>query len=277
VWQKAESGSALAEEDWGMTLELEPGDYHLLAWCGLESDGKRDATFSVPAAVVGQTTAEELKCTLSRKRAADGTAYSDTDLCPLFHGELDVTLPENNDGGDYTYTMSLIKDTNHIRVILQHLSGEDVDVNAFSFRIEDSNGFMASDNSLLQDEVITYRAWNTETGEAGIDVESKTITSVKAAIADLTVARMMDGHDMILTITNDAEEDEEDKIVARIPVIDYALLVKGYYNREMSDQEYLDRQDDYTMTFFLDEDNTWISSSIYINSWRIVLQNTDIS
>lgn len=276
VWQKSESGDALAGGS--MTLDLSPGDYHLLAWCGLESDGKRDATFSVPEAVVGQTTEEDLKCTLTRKRDTDGKAYTDTDLCPLFHGELDVTLPEDNDGGNYRYTMSLIKDTNHIRVILQHLSGEDVDVDAFSFSIEDSNGLMAADNSLLEDEVISYRAWNTETGEAGIDVKSssKTITNVKAAIADLTVARMISGHDMILTIINEAEEDTEDRIVAKIPVIDYALLVKGYYDGDMSNQEYLDRQDDYTMTFFLDEDNTWTASTIYINSWRIVLRNTDI-
>jgi hypothetical protein len=33
----------------------------------------------------------------------------------------------------------------------------------------------------------------------------------------------------------------------------------------MSDQEYLDRQDEYSMTFFLDE-GEWVSSYILINS-----------
>jgi hypothetical protein len=40
----------------------------------------------------------------------------------------------------------------------------------------------------------------------------------------------------------------------------------------MSNQEYLDRQDEYTMTFFLDE-GEWVSSVIYINSWRVVINN----
>jgi hypothetical protein len=41
----------------------------------------------------------------------------------------------------------------------------------------------------------------------------------------------------------------------------------------MEDQEYLDRQDEYNMTFFLDESGNWISSSIIVNSWRVVLNN----
>jgi hypothetical protein len=63
--------------------------------------------------------------------------------------------------------------------------------------------------------------------------------------------------------------------VCRIPLADYALLVKGNYRKEMSDQEYLDRQDEYTMTFFLDE-GEWVSSVIYINSWRVVLNDTEL-
>jgi hypothetical protein len=60
-------------------------------------------------------------------------------------------------------------------------------------------------------------------------------------------------------------------------LVDYALLVKGNYNKAMSNQEYLDRQDEYSMTFFLDESGDWISSSIIVNSWRIVLNNVTIN
>ena len=80
---------------------------------------------------------------------------------------------------------------------------------------------------------------------------------------------MIDGKSPILTIWNIAEN----KRVLSIPIADYALLVKGHYNREMSNQEYLDRQDEYNMTFFLDEGGNWLSASIVINSWRVVLNN----
>ena len=77
---------------------------------------------------------------------------------------------------------------------------------------------------------------------------------------------------MRLTVTN----NETDETVLSIPLIDYALLVKGYYNRNMSDQEYLDRQDVYDMVFFLDKDGSWMNSYIYINSWKVVFQDTEL-
>jgi hypothetical protein len=80
---------------------------------------------------------------------------------------------------------------------------------------------------------------------------------------------MIDGKSPILTIWN----VEEDKKVLSIPIADYALLVKGNYNASMSNQEYLDRQDEYNMTFFLDDDGNWMSASIIINSWRVVINN----
>jgi len=60
--------------------------------------------------------------------------------------------------------------------------------------------------------------------------------------------------------------------VFTVPLIDYILLVKGKYNEDMSDQEYLDRQDTYDMTFFI-VNGRWASAYIYINSWRVTLQS----
>ena len=81
----------------------------------------------------------------------------------------------------------------------------------------------------------------------------------------------MTDHRPILTISNKAGET-----VLSIPLIDYCLLVKGNYNRNMSDQEYLDRQDEYNMTFFLDENDRWVNSTIYINSWKVVLGSIEV-
>ena len=69
---------------------------------------------------------------------------------------------------------------------------------------------------------------------------------------------------------------ETGKPVFSIPLIDYALLVKGFYNRDMDDQEYLDRQDVYDMVFFLDEGDRWLNAYIYINSWKVMLQNSEL-
>ena len=44
----------------------------------------------------------------------------------------------------------------------------------------------------------------------------------------------------------------------------------------MDDQEYLDRQDEYNMVSFLDENNRWVNSTIYINSWKVVLGTIEV-
>ena len=92
------------------------------------------------------------------------------------------------------------------------------------------------------------------------------------ALAELTIGRMRAEKSPILHIRN--SETGED--VVRLPLAEYALLVKGYYRENMSDQEYLDRQDEYTMTLFLDE-GEWVSSYILINSWRVVLNDSELN
>jgi len=283
VWQKTEKGDALKADDYSMTLDLPAGDYQLLAWCGLENDGNRGESFSVPEARVGETRIEELQCRLNRKSDAAG-AYVNENLYPLFHGMRNVSLPETDDRGDYTYTMDLTKDTNHVRIILQQLSGEPVEEKEFTFRIEEENGLMAYDNNLLPDEMITYRPYKTTSGMVGLGLDdypepghdakragsSRAITPVKVAIADITIARLMENRRTYLTI-----ETTDGKVSAHVSLTDYALKLKDGYEEEMSDQEYLDRQDEYALVFFLDEDRTWIGTSIVINSWRIVLNKVD--
>lgn len=277
VWQREEQIDPATAENYSMLLDLPAGDYNLLAWCGLQNDGERAESFSVPEARVGETRIEQLQCTLNRQRDEAG-AYSEARLYRLFHGTLDVSLPVNDDGGSYEYTMPLTKNTNHIRVILQHLSGEDVNMADFIFRIDDENGLMAHDNELLADENIDYRPWDIQEVEAGIGNDGPpVISNVKGVVADFTVGRLIETHreKMMLTITT-----REGKTVARIPVIDYALMGKAYYEEEyrypMDEREFLDRLDECVMTLFLDEDHNWVSGVIQILSWRVVLSNVDI-
>lgn len=277
VWHRDEVVNRATADNYSMLIDLPAGDYKLLAWCGLRNEGDNEESFSVPEVLVGKTMLEEVQCEMRREYDETG-AYSEKKLNRLYHGIMDVSLPENEDGGEYVYTMSLTKNTNHIRVILQQLSGEDVDVSKFTFRIDEENGLMDYDNAVLEDENINYRPCATTNGVAGVGKEDvRAIINVKGAIADLTVARMMADRrkKMILTITNDEGEK-----IATIPVIDYALLAKEYYEEEyghkMTDQEFLDREDEYVLTLFIDENHKWLSSQILIHSWVVVPNDVNI-
>ena len=268
VWQRTEQGEALAADGYAITVDVVPGEYDLLAWCGTTDKG----SFSIPETIVG----EELTCTLGRQRDARNKAFVTEDLDYLFHGWLpDQAFGETE--GTYTYTVPLVKNTNNVRVVLQHLSGEAMDKDKFIFTITDTNGSMNWDNTLLPDEPVTFYAWHTDTGEAGMDTQSEETQTASraafsAAIAELTVPRLVKGQETRLAVTN----KETGRTVFSIPLIDYALLVKGFYNRDMDDQEYLDRQDVHDMVFFLDEDGRWLDAYIYINSWKVMLQNSEL-
>ena len=98
-------------------------------------------------------------------------------------------------------------------------------------------------------------------------------TTLSAVVAEFSVNRLMATHQPYLTVRR---TNRDHAVLFRIPIVDYALLVKGNYNSKMDNQEYLDRQDEYNMTFFLDNDRNWISTIIYVNSWRVVLSNPDL-
>ena len=259
---------ALSSGNFEIPLELQPGKYTLMAWGGLMNEESFDMLADTK---VGVTRREELQVRMHRQHDEDGKARVSEDLLPLYHGTMPLevkALP-----GTFTETMSLKKNTNVIRILLHEMSGHDVDADKFVFEINDSNGLYDCDNNLLDDEMITYSAWHQSTGSADVDdTDVKAVTSVSVALAELTIGRMRAGDSPVLHI-KDRETGED---VFRIPVADYALLVKGYYRQGMGDQEYLDRQDEYTMTFFLDE-GKWVSSVIYINSWRVVLNNSELN
>ena len=270
VYQRTEQGDILGEDGYTMPLEVEAGDYRFVTWAGLEGE----ESFSVPVLTQGVSTIDELTCRMNRiSKRSDGTAIINEDLKPLWHGEVTEHSFTSRAAMNQELTIPLVKNTNNVRIVLQHLSGSPVDVDKFTFTITDENGLMDYDNSLLEDEKLTYYAWRTDGGVAELNAEgSRAQTSIGVAIAELTVGRLVMENNPILTISNDKGEK-----VLSIPLIDYALLVKGYYNRHMDDQEYLDRQDEFNMTFFLDENDNWFNSYIIINSWKVVLNNTDLS
>lgn len=209
----------------------------------------------------------ERQLTAKLKRA-DATISDD--ITPLFHGRVEGQSFAKKYGTTQAITIPLTKDTKNIKLVLQQQSGGSaLSEDDFSMEITDDNGFLGYDNSLLADEAITYKPWIVTAGEAGTADDD---TKASVLVAEFSVNRLVkEGHSPLLTV----RKKSGGKVLS-IPLIDYALLVKGHYNQDMDDQEYLDRQDTFDMTFFLDEDKNWINVSIIINSWRVVLSEQDL-
>ena len=258
---------ALSKDEFEIPLQLDPGEYKLLAWGGLMNEESFDL---LADAKIGETKLQDLQVKMHRDYDDNGKAIVNEDLLPLYHGAMKIVVDDKE--GTYRHTMSLKKNTNVVRILLHEMSGHEVSADNFIFEIEDSNGLYDWDNTLLEDEQITYSAWYQGSGSTEIETYSRAQETITVAIAELTIGRIRANESPVLHIRN--RETGED--VLRLPFAEYALLVKGNYNRSMSNQEYLDRQDEYTMTFFLDE-GEWVSSVIYINSWRVVFNNTELN
>lgn len=258
VYQRTEQGDMLAEEDYTMPVEVEPGDYHLVSWAGLEGE----ESFSVPVLREGVSTIDDLTCKMNRveTRAEDGSAVVNENLKPLFHGE--VTRQTFGRAEQNIITVPLVKNTNTVRIILQQLSDSGVDATKFDFSITDDNGLMNYDNKLLDDETLIYYPWHT--GQGSTETDNPDDTRINVAVAQLTVGRLMVDKHPQLTITN----KETQKTVLSIPLVDYLLLTEAE-GHEMDAQEYLDRQDEYSMTFFVDANMAWIKTQIIINGWIV--------
>lgn len=261
---KASDAGKHLDENYYMTIPgLTKGSYDLVAWCGLADS---DFTVNDPA------TKEELFCRMNTKtKAAD---YMDTDPGALYYGyaenvKLDVLPP----GSVNTVVIPLIKNTNNVKVLLQALNtGAQLTPEEYEITIGDDNALLDWKDEVDTPVQLTYYPWDQRQGMVEYDDNDTYLTAV---IAEFTLNRLFPkttGKTMLTVYDKTLGQK-----VINIPIVDYFLLVKGNYNREMTDQEYLDRQDDYTITFFLDNTHGWsLAAGIYINGWHVVLQNSNL-
>ena len=64
--------------------------------------------------------------------------------------------------------------------------------------------------------------------------------------------------------------------VINIPLNNYLLLLKSELYAQMDPQEFLDRESEWSLFFFLDEDGAWIKTYIKINDWTVRLNDSEM-
>lgn len=257
---KQEAKGPFAE---GYLMPFTPGagTYKLVAWAGLSAS--RDS-YEVPALEEGVSRIEDL--TVKLKRAAGGLMADEADH--LFHSLTEeVTFPE---GGHYTHEMSLVKDTNKFRIILQ-MMGRDfpAELDDVNVSITDENGFLNYDNALLTDETLTYLPYV----KSNNYVSNGSNGQIKVLAFELNTLRLMESRHPHLTISY--ASGGSTVTIADIDLIEYLLLMRMDEYSDMGNQEYLDREDEFPMIFFLAE--TSAGTGIYkavkleINAWAVRL------
>lgn len=263
AFSRTESGEALAAADYSMALDVDPGQYHLVAWAGLaDGDG-----FSVPRLTEGVSTIDDLTCRINRHpytlrgQSVDSVGR----LQPLWNGYLEAQpLTRGSSFPQQAYvTVPLVKDTHTLRVILQQMAEGDVPASRFEVSVTDDNGLLAADNSLRPDDgTLTYLAYYSAQGAADAGTEGQ---QLNVAVYELTVGRLMADSQTRLQVTDRIDGHT----VLSIPLVQYLELCRTVANYRMPLQEYLDREDTYSLTFFLDANHAWVDTQVIINNWIV--------
>lgn len=248
VIKKSEQGETLGGS-YRMPLPLPAGEYRIAAWAGMSDD------FEMPEPVAGKTTLEELTVRMKREESL----VHNKALNPLWYGGVQAVSFTGRQ--EQTETVSLIKDTNKFRFILQKSGpGEELDINDCLFEIRADNGYYDWNNDLLDDDMISYRPYYLEKVEdVGIVVEMNTMRLLEHKKVYLTLTRKSDGKELM-----------------RIDLIPYLLLTK-MEGHNIPAQEYLDRQSEYAIVFFYNPELlNFLSTKIVINGWTIWLKGEEL-
>lgn len=243
----------LRQAGYEMTLPLTPGRYEFQCWAG---DGVIDESqFSIDA--------KTRSCAINASE--DGTVMAENGLKPLFHGIVTAVLPDAE--GLHTVTVPLVKNTNYLSVTLVKLwdGGQEMSAGDYDVTITSTNGEMGRDNSLLGGKRI-YKPFMTTAHQ----VESK--TDGEGIMAELVTGRIMARGDDRLEVKKAVTGES----ILSLPLSRFLTAVKPHYNKVYEDQEYLDRQDSHALVFFMKSPYEWQNAYIYVNSWKVVLQNTEL-
>ena len=249
VMKKSEQGETLGGGCYRMPLPLPAGEYRIAAWAGMSDD------FEMPEPVAGKTTLEDLTVRMKREESL----VHNKALNPLWYGGVQAVSFTGRQ--EQTETVSLIKDTNKFRFILQKSGpGEELDINDCLFEIRADNGYYDWNNDLLDDDMISYRPYYLEKVEdVGIVVEMNTMRLLEHKKVYLTLTRKSDGKELM-----------------KIDLIPYLLLTK-MEGHNIPAQEYLDRQSEYAIVFFYNPELlNFLSTKIVINGWTIWLKGEDL-
>lgn len=246
LFKQAEEGSTLGTGSYLMEVKLPVRQYQFMAWAGAHD------SYDITSLQAGVSSIADLKLQLKREE----TLIIDKELEPLWYGEINNV--DFTGTTDQTEVINLIKDTNKVRFVFQG-SNEDswgVDVNAYTYEIIESNGYLAHDNSLLGDDNLSFRPYH---------IEQKNLA---AGIVELNTMRFLANRNARFVVT----EKATGKKVFDINLTDFLVMTK-IEGHNMSAQEYLDRESEYKIVFFFVDNDPWLVLQININGWTWYFQH----
>ena len=266
VTTRTASAPEISDENYRMTIDLPAGDYQFLAYGGMDCEKSSFHFVKDPTKIKMSEVEVELNSDMLTRPVGKP-------LHPLFYGKGAFTIEA--DTPKYSEcTAYMMKDTNNLRILLAHVNYDPIDETLFTYTLTDNNTLFNFDNNIISTADVTYYPWSR--GIAAMkkddDALSRATTPV-AAYAEFSTSRFIADSDPILTIK--ANKEGQEKLVLRIHLLDFLYMMKSDNEkyRDLTPQQFLDRESEWSMMFFLDADNNWMRTIIEINGWVVRINN----
>ena len=227
---------------------LTEGDYRFVVWSGLGNS---------EYAVSGDTQAQDdFRLSLVRT----GMSYSGS-LPPLYYGALPVV---HYSSAYAVHDVQMMKDTNQMACLIVPVAeGSEMDAGDYTMRVVAANSVIDAYNQPVAVEPTSYEPYVQE----NVTIDDDDYGELNGVKYSLTTLRMMSDRDCRLIL----EKNSTGEQVFNISFPEYIGMIGSLYTnlgRPLSVQEYLDRQDFYTIVFYLSADLDQLLQ-LQVNSWRI--------
>lgn len=264
VFEQTESTSNLID-GCIMPVDLDPGEYTFIAWCGLDSNDENNA-FELQHKY-GSRAGEDGKLSLKMANATEPVHKEKYD--DVYHGIV-RNFTVNFDNMGEIVTVPVVKDTNDLNIWIQHPYAS-LDKGDYYVVYEDANGEIDfTDNVLIsEDKQLSYKAYETTILQSNTQYNGEMMES-GTMIVHMSVSRLMANHaeNARLVIRNNLGTE-----VFAIPFIKFVLGLQTFTKQdtEKDEQWYLDCEDTYNVSFFFTGyDQTWTAFRIIVNNWVVV-------
>lgn len=239
----------LEANDYRVRIEgLEEGDYRFVVWSGI---GSSQYTVSGDTQTIG-----DFRLTL-----ASVSGRSAQRLTDLYYGSLSMVHYED---AYAVHDVELMKNTNQLACLVVPVSDTTtLSLDEYNMKLTAANSTLDGDNRLLPAAVSTYEPYEQDSVTID-DPEYGVLHGLKFGISTL---RLMSNSDSRLIF----ERKDTGQQLFSISIPEYVGMIGSLYTnlgRELSVQEYLDRQDFYTIVFFLSGDLDQLLQ-LQVNSWRL--------
>ena len=239
-----------------MKVNLAPGSYRLVAWCGLDESDQNNAFY------LSNTKAGYSECNVKLKDNNQPVNLEKYEH--LYHGSVASAQVPTAPHSTVVIPVELTKNTNDISVWVQHTTST-FDDGDYTVVYTDANGTMNFDNNALtNDNILEYHPHTTSTLTSDSEYNGSIVKS-GALIAHISTARLMAhrSEDAKLEV-----RDKEGKVIYSLPFIKYLTQMQTFTSDH---QYYLDCEDTYNCTFYLTGDaGNWLPMQIIINNWTLV-------